>query len=683
MKSKRLNAFAVLALLGATLVTSTAVSRAQSDTIPMWTYTTTSSRDGQTYEGTMVGLSPFSSPDSTTSIPTQIVPLIVRMPDGGVFDPTAADPCAGGIADVTLVEQSPIFQNSDYTVNGATVGQTQYLDAFQRANFWKLVNGHPYHTLLSVTTLPAITVNVPAGMGSSGTVVITGGCIGGVFGFLAGRTWLDQLITGTLLPQLAAQGVNPTTFPIFLLSNVTIDDPTYGADDYHAVTGSPAQTYAVVHFNSVLGTLFCPPGVADQHCVSESNLRTDVRSVAPVLADWLTDPLGTNATPSWGARGATCQTTLHVAVPLDYDHDIFITMPNGRRYHLPELAFFSWFLGGPSLGAGDLFSNNRSFRGYARPCPIGGSYPTVPGDIDGDGHADLVTRDVSTGTVRLATGSTEVIFWPSSAFNNVPLGWQIVGINDVDGDGLSDLVWRHMETGDVAVWFMNGATLSPSVREARVVSTGVPLAWHIAGVGDLDGDGNADLVWRHMQTGEVAVWLMDGGRVKETHVVATVPLEWQIAGLGHVDGDVNIDIVWRDSRTGDVAVWLMDGAAPKQTPVVATGVPLSWQIAGIGDMNGDGKSDLVWRQTQTGDVAVWLMDGTSVMQTPVISVGVPLVWQIAKVQDMDGDGRADLIWHDTQTGVVAVWLMAGATVELSVSGVSFLLLGPATTLVIQ
>ena len=40
-------------------------------TIPMWRYTTTSSRDGQTYSGMMVGASPFSNPDSTTVIATQ------------------------------------------------------------------------------------------------------------------------------------------------------------------------------------------------------------------------------------------------------------------------------------------------------------------------------------------------------------------------------------------------------------------------------------------------------------------------------------------------------------------------------------------------------------------------------------------------------------------------------------
>jgi len=36
-------------------------------------------------------------------------------------------------------------------------------------------------------------------------------------------------------------------------------------------------------------------------------------------------------------------------------------MPNGITYDLQELAFYSWFFGAPSTGAGGLFSDNGSF----------------------------------------------------------------------------------------------------------------------------------------------------------------------------------------------------------------------------------------------------------------------------------------------------------------------------------
>src|SRR5439155_1036364 len=110
--------------------------------------------------------------------------------------------------------------------------------------------------------------------------------------------------------------------------------------------------------------------------------------------------------------------------------------------------------------------------------------------------------------------------------------------------------------------------------------------------------------------------------------------------LGDFNGDGKVDLVWREQLPGgDLAMWPMDGVTVKEARVVAPGVPLDWEIAGVGDLDGGGKADLVWRHTQSGDVAVWLMDGVSVKQAPVISPGVPLTWQIAGVGDLDGDGK--------------------------------------------
>jgi len=62
-----------------------------------------------------------------------------------------------------------------------------------------------------------------------------------------------------------------------------------------------------------------------------------------------------------------------------------------------------------------------------------------------------------------------------------------------------------------------------------IVAAGVPLAWQIARVGDVDGDGKIDLAW-HTERGEVAVWLMDGTKVKQSSVVSgAMPLVCQFS----------------------------------------------------------------------------------------------------------------------------------------------------------
>ena len=79
---------------------------------------------------------------------------------------------------------------------------------------------------------------------------------------------------------------------------------------------------------------------------------------------------------------------------------------------------------------------------------------------------------------------------------------------DFDGNGISDLLWRDPQTGDLAIWFMDGSAM-PGKTYVSPISTrnGRLPVW------GLDGDTKADLVWRNRQTGGVAVWLMDGSTV--------------------------------------------------------------------------------------------------------------------------------------------------------------------------
>ena len=67
------------------------------------------------------------------------------------------------------------------------------------------------------------------------------------------------------------------------------------------------------------------------------------------------------------------------------------------------------------------------------------------------------------------------------------------------------------------------------------VLAGVPTAaWVIKGVGDLNGDGQADLVWRNTADGSVAAWLMNGVETPPTMgVYAGMPtVAWVIKGRG-------------------------------------------------------------------------------------------------------------------------------------------------------
>ena len=43
-----------------------------------------------------------------------------------------------------------------------------------------------------------------------------------------------------------------------------------------------------------------------------------------------------------------------------------------------------------------------------------------------------------------------------------------MGIGDVDGDGKSDIVWRNSSTGQVYLWIMNGISIANQINLGTV-----------------------------------------------------------------------------------------------------------------------------------------------------------------------------------------------------------------------
>ena len=100
--------------------------------------------------------------------------------------------------------------------------------------------------------------------------------------------------------------------------------------------------------------------------------------------------------------------------------------------------------------------------------------------------------------------------------------------------------------GEVYIWLMNGATIT---------STGTPGSptsdWSIAGVGDFDGNGTSDILWKNSTTGQVYIWFMNGTTYSSSASVSYVSLRTgAIEGVGDYDGSGRAGILWRNSSNG-------------------------------------------------------------------------------------------------------------------------------------
>jgi hypothetical protein len=305
-------------------------------------------------------------------------------------------------------------------------------------------------------------------------------------------------------------------------------------------------------------------------------------------------------------------------------------------------------------------------------------------DFNGDGKSDILLRDAVTGqtAVWMMNGASVTSSLATSmnagAYTSTS-GWQTQGIGDFDGDGKYDLLWRDSATGELAVWTMNGATVvtsgMASVNPGAYTST---TGWQVQGIGDFNGDGKSDILWRDAQTGQTGIWLMNGavkigGRRASSNAGAyTSTTGWQVQGVGDFNGDGKADILWRHAGTGKTSIWFMNGATKiggGYTNVQAGEYTSTtgWQVQGAGDFNGDGKSDILLRDSATGRMAIWTMNGVKVVSTAYTSVDAgPYTsstgLQVSAIADYNGDGKYDILLRDVETGQTRVWIMNGSQV---------------------
>ena len=232
-------------------------------------------------------------------------------------------------------------------------------------------------------------------------------------------------------------------------------------------------------------------------------------------------------------------------------------------------------------------------------------------DMDGDGKDDILLRHTDgrwkgylmDGKTVLDSGSIQGL--PSDP------AWNVAGLGDLDGNGKTDVVLRHPD----GQWLhapLDGLTVAPNIAvEPNLTKS---TKWSVAGVADLNGDAKDDILLRH-EDGRWHYYPMNGslsgpGRGSVSGV--TNSLDWHLAGLGDLNGDGRDDILLRHVE----GRWTYHPMNGRDVMEGKGGISLTpntaWRMASVGDLNGDGNDDALLRH-EDGRWTYYPLDGRTIL----------------------------------------------------------------------
>jgi hypothetical protein len=295
-----------------------------------------------------------------------------------------------------------------------------------------------------------------------------------------------------------------------------------------------------------------------------------------------------------------------------------------------------WYMGSPSALGFTVYSN------LIAPTLINEANGELyNGDWNGDGRLDLMWYDRASGSNRwFVSGGAWGAGAPSfTAYVNPipPLsmnGGTGIHFGDWNGDGAADLLWFDGSSGTNR-WFTNDRNMGFSTATNRIATTDINGGRAIQ-LGDWNADGLTDLLW-YNTSGNTRWYLNNGagGFTRFLDPIAPSALGGSntMVAVGDWNGDGVPDLLWYDSYTGNNRWFLNNGAlkfsAPRMNVIAASELTRSNSRLLFGDWNGDGLSDFVYFSEDDGQNKWYLNRGATGFEATQIDGGLGQVTQMS------------------------------------------------------